>query len=93
MRGGGVSELPMATAGETQPSKPGVLQWGDSEGQGDQVSRTNGLGAEKLHYRRQAALCGAPAAQGHRAELDRRWGEGLADPSDPSTARRRSGRG
>lgn len=38
MRGGAVSELPMATAGETQPSKPGVLQWGDSEGQGDQVS-------------------------------------------------------
>lgn len=56
--------------------------------------RANGLGAEKLHYRRHAALCGAPAAQGHRAELGRRWGGGgLTDPSDPSTAGRRSGRG
>lgn len=55
--------------------------------------RANGLGAEKLYYRRHAAPCGAPAAQGHRAELDRRWGWGLADPSDPSTAGRRSGRG
>lgn len=57
--------------------------------------RANGLGAEKLYYRRHAAAapCGAPAAQGHRAELDRGWGWGLADPSDPSTAGRRSGRG
>lgn len=47
-RGGGVSELPMATAAETQPSKPGVLQWGDSEGQGDQVSGKWVRGGETL---------------------------------------------
>lgn len=46
--GGGVSELPMATAAETQPSKPGVLQWGDSEGQGDQVSGKWVRGGETL---------------------------------------------
>lgn len=63
--GRGVPELPVATAGETQPSKPvGVIL----RARGIKF-RANGLGAEKLHGRRLLpVVVGAPAAQGHRAE-------------------------